>query len=252
MQLIDTHAHIYLKEFEPDRLEILQRAKQNFVGTILMPAIDSATHKELILLSKNNDACKAMMGLHPCSVSEDYMVELEIVQRYLNEGNFIAIGEIGLDYYWDKKFMKEQIMAFRKQIELALERNLPISVHSRNATAECIEVVREYKDLRGVFHCFSGTYEQGMDLVQIGFYLGIGGVVTFKNAGLDKIIEKLPLTQMVLETDAPYLAPVPFRGKRNEPSYISNIISRLAIVFGASEERIASITTNNAKALFNL
>jgi TatD DNase family protein len=217
-----------------------------------MPAIDATTHEAMLEMAKNSNNCFSMMGLHPCSVKEDYLKELEIVKGYLAKMKFIAIGEIGLDFYWDKTYSREQYLAFKQQIEWALEYNLPISIHSRNATDECIEVVKAYPGIRGVFHCFSGTYEQAREVQDIGFLMGIGGVVTFKNSGLDKVLEKTGMEHIILETDAPYLAPVPFRGKRNEPSYLSYVVSKLAGIYNTTEEKVVEMTTNNAKQLFNL
>ncbi|HEV7620443.1 MAG TPA: TatD family hydrolase [Flavisolibacter sp.] len=252
MDLIDTHSHIYLDEFEADRNEMLDKALKANVGAILMPAIDATTHEAMLELAKNSNNCFSMMGLHPCSVKEDYLKELEIVKDYLAKMKFIAVGEIGLDFYWDKTYSREQYLAFKQQIEWALEYNLPISIHSRNATDECIEVVKAYPGIRGVFHCFSGTYEQAREVQDIGFLMGIGGVVTFKNSGLDKVLEKTGMEHIILETDAPYLAPVPFRGKRNEPSYLSYVVSKLAGIYNTTEEKVVEMTTNNAMQLFNL
>ena len=252
MYLIDTHTHIYLPEFDDDRSEVINRAKNANINTVIMPAIDSSTHKTMLQVEADFKECFAMIGLHPCSVNQDYEKELNIVNEYLGERKFIAIGEIGLDFYWDKTFIDEQYKAFDHQIKMALQYNLPIVIHSRNAIDECIEVVRKYPGLNGVFHCFSGNYEQAQKIIEIGFYLGIGGVVTFKNSGLDKVIEKTGLGPVILETDAPYLAPLPYRGKRNEPSYISIIADKLAAVCNITKDNVAELTTGNAKNLFKL
>lgn len=219
MYLIDTHAHIYLPEFAADREEMLVHAKESNIHKILMPAIDASTHADMLMLERSHPGCLAMMGLHPCSVKENYEEELKIIEGYLQQRQFIAIGEIGLDFYWDKTFTDQQYAAFRHQVKLALQHQLPIVIHSRNAVDECIEVVQQYPGLTGVFHCFSGNYEQALKAIGTGFMLGIGGVVTFKNAGLDKVVEKVGMDNLILETDAPYLAPVPHRGKRNEPAF---------------------------------
>jgi TatD DNase family protein len=253
MLLIDTHAHIYLPDFETERDAIVARAKEQGVGAVLMPAIDLTTHKAMLQFEQDHDFCKSMMGLHPCSVNETFQSELKAVGDYLDgELSFVAVGEIGLDFYWDKTFTAQQYEAFHTQIGFALQKQLPIVIHSRNATDECIEVVEQYPGLRGVFHCFSGTLEQARKVMDLGFYLGIGGVVTFKNAGLDKVVQETGLDKVVLETDAPYLAPVPFRGKRNEPSYTRIVAEKVAEITGRSMEEVAEITSQNAKNLFNL
>lgn len=252
MTLIDTHTHIYLPEFANEIDALIDRATAKGVATLLLPAIDSSTHAAMLELEQRYPQCMSMMGLHPCSVNQDFAKEIEAVAGYLAAQKFVAVGEIGLDFYWDKTYVKEQYEAFHKQIELALEYNLPIAIHSRNATDECVEVVRQYPGLRGVFHCFSGTAEQAAAVLETGFYLGIGGVVTFKNAGLDKVIAATGIEKVVLETDAPYLAPVPFRGKRNEPAYLEHVLQKLADVSGQTITEVAQVTTENAKRLFNL
>ncbi|RYY98122.1 MAG: TatD family deoxyribonuclease [Chitinophagaceae bacterium] len=252
MELIDTHAHLYLPEFRERWPELLERAATAGVGRILLPAIDSETHDAVLELAAAHPRCLPMMGLHPCSVAANWEEELSLVRRHLDAHKFVAVGEIGLDFYWDTTFTEQQYAAFGAQIALALERGLPIAVHSRNATAEAIEVVRRYPGLRGVFHCFGGTQEEAEALIELGFYLGIGGVLTFKNAGLDKVIAAVGLDQVILETDAPYLAPVPFRGKRNEPSYLRHVADKLAEVTGKTLSEIADITTANAVRLFGL
>jgi TatD DNase family protein len=252
MYFIDTHTHIYLPEFEDDRAEMMQRARSAGVEMMMMPAIDSSTHEAMLQLELDYEHCHSMMGLHPCSVNQDHKNETGIVKEYLAGRKFIAIGEIGLDFYWDKTFLDQQYKAFHAQIELALQYQLPIVIHSRNATDECIEVVKQYPDVRGVFHCFSGNEEQAGRISELGVMLGIGGVVSFKNAGLDKVMERVDRAHVVLETDAPYLAPVPYRGKRNEPSYLKNIAEKLAAVWNCPVEEVAEITSKNAKKLFKL
>lgn len=248
--LIDTHAHIYLPEFSADREATLARAEAAGVGAIYLPAVDSSTHNAMFDAEEAFSFCRCMMGLHPCSVKEDYKAELAVVEQHLLQRKFIAVGEIGLDFYWDKTFTAQQYAAFHQQIKWALQHNLPISIHSRNATDECIEVVSQYQGLRGVFHCFSGDETQAKKIMGLGFYLGIGGVVTFKNSGLDKVVQAVGLSHIVLETDAPYLAPVPYRGKRNEPAYTKLVAEKLAALFEEEVEEVASVTTANAKNLF--
>ena len=252
MYFIDTHTHIYLSEFDDDRDNIMQRAKEANVEITMMPAIDSSTHKKMIQTESIYPNCYSMIGLHPCSVNQDFGKELSLIDEYLAERKFVAIGEIGLDFYWDKTFSSEQNETFRKQIQVALKHDLPIVIHSRNAIDECIEVVSEYPGVKGVFHCFSGNEQQAKKIIQLNFMLGIGGVVTFKNAGLDKVIEKIGLENVILETDAPYLAPVPFRGKRNEPSYVKIVAEKLSSICNLPLEKIAELTTENARNLFNL
>jgi len=253
MNLIDTHSHIYLDEFDQDRDKLMEDADKAGITKILMPAIDSSVHDILIKTETSfAKVCVAMMGLHPCSVKANYLQELDIIKEWLGRRKFVAIGETGLDFYWDLSFKTQQYEAFQQQIELAIQYEIPIVLHSRNSTDECIEMIEKNRNekLRGVFHCFSGSLEQAQKIIELGFYLGIGGVITFKNAGLDKVMEHIGLEQVILETDAPYLAPVPFRGKRNEPSYIHYVAKKLADIKGMSIEEIARITTMNAERVF--
>lgn len=250
--LIDTHAHIYLPEFDNSREEVVKRAKEAGVEAIYLPAIDSTTHEAMLQTEAQFPFCKSMIGLHPCSVKENYEQELAVIRQYLMQRRFIAIGEIGLDFYWDQTLTHVQYEAFHRQINLAVEYNLPIVVHSRSATDECIDVVSQYAGLSGVFHCFSGTEAQARKLMEMGFYLGIGGVVTFKNAGLDKVVQAVGLSHVVLETDAPYLAPVPHRGKRNEPSYTKLVAEKISHLLAVEADEILKITTTNAKKLFGM
>lgn len=253
---IDTHAHVYLSEFDEDRLEVTERALTSKVEKILLPNIDRTTIDRVKdCVQSNPSVYKAMMGLHPGSVKEDYREDLSAIKKELYSGSYVAVGEIGVDLYWDKTFIKEQIIAFRTQIEWALDLELPIVVHARDSFYEIAEVLEEYKgsELKGVFHCFSGDediLERALSFNN--FLLGIGGVITFKNSGLDKIIKDAPLERLILETDAPYLAPVPNRGKRNEPSFIPEIALKLAEVKGVDRETIKRITSKNAQQLFNL
>ncbi|MBC7875359.1 MAG: TatD family hydrolase [Ferruginibacter sp.] len=255
MTLIDTHSHIYLPDFDPDKDSILERADKEGISKILLPAIDSSTHLSMLRLEENNPAtCLSMMGVHPCSVKENYKEELKIARDYLEKRPFKAVGEIGLDFYWDRTFTEQQYAAFHEQIEWALHFGIPIAIHSRNATDECIKVVGEHQQgkLKGVFHCFSGNAVQAQEVIDLGFYLGIGGVVTFKKSGLDEVTAGIDMRNLVLETDAPYLAPVPFRGKRNEPSYLKYVIDKIAEIKKSSREEVAAITTANAEKLFRL
>lgn len=252
MQLIDTHAHIYLPEFSADLEQIINKAQLSGVSTIIMPAIDATTHTSMLQAEQNYSQCVAMMGLHPCSVKDTYREELTIVKNWLQQRKFAAIGEIGLDFYWDTTFSTWQLDAFHQQIKWALDYNLPIVIHSRNAVDECIEVIKQYPAATGIFHCFSGNLEQAQQITDAGFLLGIGGVVTFKNAGLDTVIQQLGLNHVVLETDAPYLAPVPYRGKRNESGYLPFVVQKLADVLKMDREEVAKITTANAQKIFSL
>ncbi len=255
MNLIDTHAHLYLPEFDADRVALLNRALTEGIGRILMPAIDTSTHEAMLNLeSSYPETCIAMMGLHPCSVKQDYKEELKIARQHLENRTFCAVGEMGLDFYWDKTYTAEQYQAFHEQIEWALHFNIPVVIHSRNAVDECLEVVAEHQEgkLRGVLHCFSGTATQAQRAADLGFFLGIGGVVTFKNSGLDAVMKEVPLDVVVLETDAPYLAPVPHRGRRNEPSYLTHVVKKLAGLKGCSIAELANKTTSNAEKLFGV
>lgn len=253
--MVDTHAHIYADEFNDDLDKIISRAKEVGVNQILMPAIDSLTHKVMLQVEKKHPGyCVSMMGLHPCSVKDNYKEELRTIEDHFGKRKFIAVGETGLDFYWDLTFKDQQYLAFHQQAEWALQYDIPIVIHSRNSTNECIEVMRQHQKgrLKGVFHCFSGTEEQARQIIDLGFYLGIGGVLTFKNSGLDKAIKDISLDHLILETDAPYLAPVPFRGKRNECSYLVYTAEKLGDVKGMSKEAIGSVTTLNAQKLFGL
>lgn len=253
--LIDTHCHIYLNEFETDRDAMISRAENEGIGKFLMPAIDNQTHRDMIELEQSFPGkCMAMMGLHPCSVKGNYTEQLAITRSFFEKRQFVAVGETGLDFYWDKTFTKEQYEAFHTQANWAIEYNIPLVIHSRNSADECIMVVKEHQkgNLKGVFHCFSGTVELAQQIMDLGFYLGIGGVLTFKNAGLDNVIKEIDMKHVVLETDSPYLAPVPFRGKRNECSYLKYVVEKLAEIKNLSKEEVADITTKNARKLFSL
>jgi len=253
--MIDTHAHIYSAEFDNDQKDMIFRSKEAEVSCILMPAIDALTHDKMLRTEKDFPGfCYSMMGVHPCSISENYKKELKIAEDFFSKRKFVAVGETGLDFYWDVTYKKEQYDAFNQQIEWALQYDVPVVIHSRNSTDECIETVAAHQQgkLKGVFHCFSGNAEQAKKIIDLGFYLGIGGVVTFKNSGLDKVIKEIGLSHVVLETDAPYLAPVPFRGKRNECSYLKYVAEKLAMVAELDAKEVERITTGNAEKLFSL
>jgi len=253
MQLIDTHCHLYNKEFTRDREDVIHRAEKEGVEKFYLPAVDSESHEAMIELEMQYpDRCIGMMGLHPTSVKADYEAELKLVEDWLKKRAWAAVGEIGLDFYWDRTFEKEQYQAFHRQIEWALHYKLPIVIHSRESMQESIGVVREHQKgaLEGIFHCFTGSYEAARQIIDLGLYLGIGGVLTYKNSGLADVLKNIPLEHMVLETDAPYLSPVPFRGKRNESSYLQYVVAKLAEVKGVSGEEVARITTENAQKIF--
>jgi TatD DNase family protein len=255
MQLIDTHCHLYSKEFALDLEEVFQRAEKEGVGRFYLPAIDSHCQEALLALeARHPGKCFGMTGLHPCHVKEDHAVELQFVEAELARRTWVALGEIGLDFYWDRTFEAAQYAAFHKQIELALQYDIPIVIHSRESMKESIAVVREHQrgGLKGIFHCFSGDAAAAREIVGLGFYLGIGGVLTYKNSGLPDAIRDIGLEHFVLETDAPYLAPVPFRGKRNESSYLRYIVAKLAEVKGVSVEEVAAATTRNAQKIFGI
>jgi TatD DNase family protein len=251
--MTDTHCHIYLKEFDADRAEMILRGKTAGVNRFLLPAIDSETHISMLRLENEFPReCFTMMGLHPCSVKEGYEEELKIARQYLENRKFIAIGEIGLDFYWDLSFKEQQLEVFNLQMDWALEFDLPIVIHSRESIDECIEAVGKKQNgkLKGVFHCFGGSAEQANKIIDLGFYLGIGGVVTFKKSGLDTVLKHIDIKHILLETDAPYLAPVPYRGKRNECSYLKLVAEKIAEIKNVSLAEVDSITTNNAETLF--
>lgn len=255
MLLIDTHCHLYSKSFSQDVDEVIQRAEKEGVEKFYLPAIDSECQEALLALeAKYPGKCIGMTGLHPCNVKENYQAELSFVERELGRRAWVAIGEIGLDFYWDKTFSAQQYAAFHQQIEWALHYDIPIVIHSRESMGESIGVVREHQKgkLRGIFHCFSGDAAAAREIVDLGFYLGIGGVLTYKNSGLPEAIRDIGLEHLVLETDAPYLSPVPFRGKRNESSYLKYVVHKLAEVKGVDVEEAARVTTENAQKIFGI
>ena len=255
MRFIDTHAHLYSSPIKENIEGIMKNAMDNGIDTIIMPAIDSTTLEAMLEVEKTYpENCMAMMGLHPCSVKENVKEELAIIEAQLQKRKFIAIGEIGLDYYWDKTFLTQQMEAFQIQMQWALDYKLPIAIHTRNAMGETIEAVKPFakKGLRGIFHCFSGSKESAEQIISMDFHLGLGGVLTYKNAGVAEAIKDIPMEWLVLETDAPYLSPVPYRGKTNEPSYMIQVAMKLAEIKNLPLHEIASITTNNAEKLFGL
>jgi TatD DNase family protein len=255
MRFIDTHAHLYSSPIKENIEGIMKNAMDNGIDTIIMPAIDSTTLEAMLEVEASYpENCMAMMGLHPCSVKENVKEELAIIETQLQKRKFIAIGEIGLDYYWDKTFMTQQMEAFQIQMQWALDYKLPIAIHTRNAMGETIEAVKPFakKGLRGIFHCFSGSKESAEQIISMGFHLGLGGVLTYKNAGVAEAIKDIPMQWLVLETDAPYLSPVPYRGKTNEPSYMIQVAMKLAEIKNLPLHEIGAITTNNAEKLFGL
>ena len=255
MNITDTHTHLYSEEFDMDRDEMIQRAINNGVTRFFIPAIDSNYIQKMYELESDYpDNIFLMMGLHPTYVKDNYLDELQIVEQELASRKFYAIGEIGIDLYWDKTHLKEQQIAFRRQIQWAKKYKLPIVIHCREAFDEIFEILEEEKsaDLYGIFHCFSGTYEQALQAISYNMKLGIGGVVTFKNGKIDQFINQIDLKHLVLETDSPYLAPIPYRGKRNESSFIVNVVDKLASLYGLSSEEIVLKTTENSKAIFGI
>ena len=254
MILTDTHTHLYSEQFNEDIDNVIQNCIDKGITRLFLPNIDSSSIEEMISLEdKYPHNCFPMMGLHPTSVGENYKEELAIVAEWMAKHKFCAIGEIGIDLYWDKTFLKEQQEAFRFQIALAKKYDLPFVIHCRDSFEEIFKILDELNDdkMRGIFHCFTGTVEQANHIINYGsFKLGIGGVVTFKNSGLDKVVEQIDLKHMVLETDAPYLAPTPYRGKRNESSYLLGIAEKVADIYNISLEEVAKITTKNSQDVF--
>lgn len=254
MNLIDTHTHLYTEEFDNDLTEVVLRARQAGIVRFYLPAIDSS-YTDAMLRAKNMfpDEMFLMAGLHPCSVKENFQEELNKVEEFMKTNDFYGIGETGLDYYWDKSFIKEQKESLHQHCRWAHQHQKPLSLHTRESIDDAIALISEYKGtgIKGVFHCFSGTIKQAEEIIALGFFLGIGGVLTFKNSGLDKVIRDVDLEHIVLETDSPYLAPTPYRGKRNESSYLKLVAEKLALIKMESVEKIAEITTGNAIQLFS-
>ncbi len=255
MQLVDTHLHLYAEEFHDDRKQVIDAAIQNGVTKMILPNIDSSSiHSMLQLCHDNPENCFPMMGLHPCYVNDTYEKELKQVEIELSSGKYYGVGEIGMDKHWDLTHIAEQTKALTKQLMWAYEMELPVSLHTRNCTLDVIELIESLniKGLKGAFHCFGGNLEEAQRIIDMGMLLGIGGVVTFKNSGLDEIIKKVGLISIVLETDGPYLAPSPFRGKRNQPAYIKHVAEKIAVLKQCNIEEVATITTVNAVTLFGL
>jgi TatD DNase family protein len=253
--ITDTHTHLYSEEFDQDRNEMIQRAIGVGVSRFFIPAIDSTCTKAMYELEENYpENVFLMMGLHPTYVKENYLEELQHVENELKKRKFYAIGEIGIDLYWDKTRLQEQQIAFRTQIRLAKHYKLPIVIHCREAFDEIFDILEDEKsdDLFGIFHCFSGTYEHALKAISYNMKLGIGGVVTFKNGKIDQFLNQIDLKNIVLETDSPYLAPIPFRGKRNESSYLVNVVDKLAQIYSLSVNEIAMVTTRNSQAIFGI
>lgn len=249
---IDTHAHIYAKEFDQDRPGMLQRCEENDVKKIFMPNVDHTSIDAMLELESRSANCVAMMGLHPCSVKKDFETELYLVEEWLSKRKFSAVGEIGTDLYWDKTFWDQQKEAFTIQVNWARKYDLPVVIHCRESLDETIALVENLQDgkLTGIFHCFSGTIAQAEKIAKLNFYLGIGGVSTFKKGGLDTALNDVAIDRIVLETDSPYLAPVPHRGKRNEPAYIPLIAGKVSEIMDMSVEEIQHQTTHNALKIF--
>ncbi len=251
--IIDTHTHLFTKAFDEDREQVVRRALDEGVERFLLPNIDD---ESIPRLKRTVDAYPElmfpMMGLHPTSVKEDYEWQLQVIEKELGRGKYYGIGEIGMDLYWDKTYVKEQEKVFRKQLNWAKETGLPVSVHIRDAFDLTLKIIREEQDgrLKGVLHCFTGTYEQALEAMDLGMWLGIGGVVTFKNGKIDRFLERIPVENIVVETDAPWLTPAPFRGKRNEPAYLKYIVEKLAEIYHTTPDEIACLTTHNAMDVF--
>ena len=253
MEFTDTHCHLFLSEFDKDRDEAIIRGLKSRVNKIVLPNVDSSTIEGLNSLTRKYPAhCFPLMGLHPSSVEEDYRSELDKIKRSLDQGGYYGVGEIGLDFYWDRTFESEQLDALRTQLSWALELNLPAIIHLRNSFDETIRVIEETGQgkLRGIFHCFTGNTGQANKIIEMGFYLGIGGILTFKNSGLAETLKEVPLERIVLETDSPYLAPSPKRGKRNEPAFLPYIANKLAEIKEVDVHQIASQTSYNAGMIF--
>lgn len=253
--IIDTHIHLYAEQFNADRDTLISDAIAKGIERFFIPNIDSSTFHGMFSLQKQYPAnCFPMLGLHPCSVKEDFETELNAIEKKFETEKVFGIGETGIDLYWDKTFFDQQKVSLKKHIGWAVKYNLPLILHTRNSLNETITLVKENhsRNLKGIFHCFGGTVEQANEAIELGFYIGIGGVLTFKKSGVDELVKQIPLDKMVLETDAPYLAPVPFRGKRNEPSYITLVAEKLAELKDISFDEVAELTSTNAKNIFSI
>jgi TatD DNase family protein len=255
MHFVDTHCHLYLSEFANDLPDVIKRAETTGIKKFYLPAIDSSVIDSMLAMETQFPGkCFAMAGLHPCSVNENYKEELETVKNLIENRSFAAIGEIGLDYYWSTAFIHQQTESFETQMQWALQKELPIVIHTRNAMQQTIDLVKPFaaRGLKGIFHCFGDSIEKAKQIIDMNFLLGIGGVLTYKKSGLDEVIKQIDLKHIVLETDAPYLTPVPFRGKRNESSYIKIIAEKLAEIKQVTLEAVADITTANAEKIFSV
>lgn len=255
MFFVDTHTHIYDPDFDLDREEVVQRAVDNGIGMMLLPNVDASTVKPMLeTFERFSEYTRMMMGLQPEEVKGDYKQVLSFMENTLNDGPFVGVGEIGLDFYWDRTFEKEQLDAFAVQLDWAKELKLPVSIHCRNAFESMVQVLEKKQDggLCGVMHCFTGTHEEAKAYLGLGFHLGLGGVVTYKNCSVREFLPELPLERLVLETDAPYLSPIPHRGKRNEPAFMVDTAKRIADILQFSVETLAEITTANAKKVFEI
>ncbi|TAH30977.1 MAG: TatD family deoxyribonuclease [Cytophagales bacterium] len=255
LEFIDTHAHLYDEQFKKDRKNSIQNAINEGVNKFFLPNVDSETIEEMLVLENQYpENCFALMGLHPCSVKQDFEKELDVVEKYLSQRKFVAIGEIGTDLHWDKTFWEQQKEAFTIQIQWAKKYKVPIIIHCRASFQETVELLAPHagEDLKGIFHCFGGSENSAKTIMELGFLMGIGGVVTYKKSGLDTVLPNVPLEYLVLETDSPYLAPVPYRGKRNESSYIPIIAQKLSDIKGITLEEVSKKTTENALRLFQM
>jgi TatD DNase family protein len=254
MPIVDSHTHLYLEEFHSDIDSVMERAFQSGVQYFILPNIDrTSLHPMTELKKKYPLHCRLMFGLHPCSVKDNWKEELHDILLFADNHPYIGIGEIGLDFYWDTTYKKEQFQALEHQLKIALEGNLPVSLHTRNAIDEAIEMVQSFPGLKGIFHCFTGTIDQAKRILKLDhFYFGIGGVVTFKNSDLKNVLKEIPLEKIVIETDAPYLAPVPHRGKRNEPFYLTHIIKALSEIYKMDEHVMINRLFNNSRQIFNI
>jgi TatD DNase family protein len=253
MTLTDTHIHLYADEFESDRHQLIEAARKAGVGRFYLPNIDSHSIPSLYhVCDQYPDICFPMMGLHPCSVNDRYRNEWHFIEKEFSKRKFFAVGETGLDFYHDTTYRQEQEKVFILHLHVAHELNLPVVIHSRNSLDRIIEIIRQHPQLniRGIFHCFSGNAQQAQQITAMGMYLGIGGIITFKNSSLDRVLADIPLDYLVLETDAPYLAPAPYRGKRNQPDYLPLIAEKLALLKNTTAEEVAGMTTRNALDIF--
>jgi TatD DNase family protein len=253
MNLIDTHAHIYYDDLYSNIESVLQQCDEAGVKKIYMPNVDSSSLETMLDLERRfPDKCFAMIGIHPCSIKEDYKKELDLVESWLSKRKFVAVGEIGIDYYWSRNYDQQQEEAFNFQLDLALKYDLPVSIHSRDSLDAVVRILEgRQQPVKGILHCFTGNIQQAQRLIEMGLFLGIGGVVTFKNSGLDKVVEQLSVEHLVLETDSPYLAPVPYRGKPNSPVYLKLVAEKISEIKKIQLEEVGRITTFNAQKIFN-